>query len=172
MHRWNLSVALVAGGLALGSAAVTAQVTPPPLPKECGDATVADQPLPNSAGALQQRKRLKILAIGSSSKAVLGLERRGSPLLESILEPSKLIEEKYITYLVVNTDGVPRTGVLVERTPEGIELRDAENKSIRLKHSEIEELTRQRQSLMPEGLLSNLTAQQAADLLSYLESLK
>jgi hypothetical protein len=82
----HLSVALVAGGLALGSAAVVAQVEPPPMATECGDATVADHPLPNSAAALQQRKRLKILAIGSSPKAVLGLGRKGSPLLESILE--------------------------------------------------------------------------------------
>lgn len=86
MHRLHLSVALVAGGLALGSAAVAAQVAPPPMEKECGDATVAEHPLPNSAAALQQRKRLKILAIGSSPKAVLGVGRRGSPLLERILE--------------------------------------------------------------------------------------
>jgi acyl-CoA thioesterase-1 len=86
MHRLHLLVALVAGGLALGSAVVGAQVAPPPMAKECGDPTVADHPLPNSAAALQQRKRLKILAIGSSPKAVLGLGRKGSPLLEHILE--------------------------------------------------------------------------------------
>jgi lysophospholipase L1-like esterase len=76
----------VAGVLALGPAAATAQVAPPPMAKECGDPTVDDHPLPNSAAALQLRKRLKILAIGSSPKAVLGLGRRGSPLLENILE--------------------------------------------------------------------------------------
>jgi hypothetical protein len=86
MHRLHLSVALVAGGLALGAAAVSAQVAPPPVAKECGEATVADFPLPNSAAALQQRKRLKILAISSSPKAVLGLGRGGGPLLERILE--------------------------------------------------------------------------------------
>jgi hypothetical protein len=86
MHRLHLSVALVAGGLALGAAGAVAQIVPPPVAKECGDATVADHPLPNSAAALQQRKRLKILAIGSSPKAVLGPGRNGSPLLERILE--------------------------------------------------------------------------------------
>jgi acyl-CoA thioesterase I len=86
MHRLHLSVALVAGGLALGCVGVAAQVTPPPVAKECGDATVVDHPLPNSAAALQQRKHLKILAIGSSPRAVLGLGRDGNPLLESILE--------------------------------------------------------------------------------------
>jgi acyl-CoA thioesterase-1 len=88
MHRWHLAVALVAGGSALGSLAVgvVAQVPPPPVAKECGEAAVADHPLPNSATALQQHKRLKILAIGSTPKAVLGLGRNGSPLLERILE--------------------------------------------------------------------------------------
>jgi putative heme-binding domain-containing protein len=102
----------------------------------------------------------------------IGKKYNRAQLLESILEPSKTIEEKYVTYQVVTTDGVPLTGVVTERTAEGIVLRDAENKMVRLKHAEIEESTRQRQSLMPEGALSELTAQQAADLLSFLETCK
>jgi hypothetical protein len=86
MYRLHLTVALVAGGLALGPATLSAEVAPPPVSKECGDAGVTDQPLPNSAAALQRRKRVKILAIGSSPAAVVGLGRNGSPLLERILE--------------------------------------------------------------------------------------
>jgi lysophospholipase L1-like esterase len=91
MHRSQVVVALLAGGLALASTRATAEVAPaPPVPpavaKECGDSGVTDKPLANSAAALQQRKRVKILAIGSSSTAVLGLGRDGSPLLERILE--------------------------------------------------------------------------------------
>jgi lysophospholipase L1-like esterase len=88
MHRRHRSLALLAGGLALGALAATAalaQVAPPPVAKECGDGAVVDHPLPNSATALQLRKRLKILAIGSTPKAVLGLGRNGT-LLERILE--------------------------------------------------------------------------------------
>jgi acyl-CoA thioesterase I len=90
MRRRHRSVALVAGGLALGALALAAtaalaQVAPPPVAKECGDGAVVDHPLPNSATALQLRKRLKILAIGSTPKAVLGLGRNGT-LLERILE--------------------------------------------------------------------------------------
>ncbi len=59
----------------------------PPVAKECGEAKLVDTPLPNSAQALQQRKRLKILAIGASSASVVGPMREGtSPLLEQILE--------------------------------------------------------------------------------------
>jgi acyl-CoA thioesterase-1 len=86
MHRSNLLVALLAAGLALGSVGVAAEVAPPAVSKECGEAAVVEQPLPNSAAALQRRKRIKILAIGSSPEAVVGFGRNGSPLLERILE--------------------------------------------------------------------------------------
>src|SRR5262245_6443156 len=80
------------GALALAGAAVLAQTSPPPelppIAKECGEtARSTDVPLPNSAIALQQRKKIKIMAIGASSTAVLGMGRGGSPpLLERILE--------------------------------------------------------------------------------------
>ena len=37
---------------------------------------------------------------------------------------------------------------------------------------EVDQITPQKTSLMPDGLLADLTAQQAADLLAFLESLK
>jgi acyl-CoA thioesterase I len=88
MHRSRLLAALLAIGLVLASAAGIAQpeVAPPAVSKECGEPGIADRPLANSAAALQQRKRIKILAIGASSTAVLGSGRNGSPLLERILE--------------------------------------------------------------------------------------
>ena len=51
---------------------------PPAVAKECGEAGVSDTPLPNSASALQQRKKIKILAIGASSAAVLRHGRDGN----------------------------------------------------------------------------------------------
>lgn len=78
-----LAVLCAAGGLAL------AQNMPelPPVAKECGEASSAEGPLPNSAAALQERRKVKILAIGASSTAVLGWQREGKPpLLEQILE--------------------------------------------------------------------------------------
>jgi lysophospholipase L1-like esterase len=88
---------LVGVHVALAAALVTAlaawaqtmtQAEPPAVAKECGETRVSDTPLPNSAVALQQRKKIKILAIGASSAAVLGAGRGGPPLLERILERS------------------------------------------------------------------------------------
>jgi hypothetical protein len=51
-------------------------------------------------------------------------------------------------------------------------LRDAQNKSHRLAIAEVEEVHPQTKSLMPELLVRDFTAQQLADLLEYLGSLR
>jgi acyl-CoA thioesterase I len=90
-----------AGLVALGTSAALCQAAwsqgaaekadnppePPAVAKECGEGSVAGTPLPNSATALQKRQLVKILAIGASSAAVLGMGRDGNPpLLEQLLE--------------------------------------------------------------------------------------
>lgn len=79
-----LAITLSAGCCALSLNSAAAETPLPAVGMECGEPSVAVRPLPNSAAALQQRKRIKILAIGASPKAILGLGR--SPLLERILE--------------------------------------------------------------------------------------
>ena len=95
MARAALSSRVLAAGFAaavaiLWASALRAQTPspePPTVPKECGDTRTNDAPLTNSALALQQRKKIKILAIGASSPALLGTGRTGTPpLLERILE--------------------------------------------------------------------------------------
>jgi acyl-CoA thioesterase I len=104
MERSSKGSQLIAGRaalLALGLAAALCQGAwaqtpeskpenvpePPAVAKECGDSSVGVTPLPNSALALQKRQKVKILAIGASSAAVLGMGHDGNPpLLEQILE--------------------------------------------------------------------------------------
>lgn len=93
-------------------------------------------------------------------------------LLESILEPSKLIDPKFVTYLAETTEGRLVTGVLISKDANEVVLKDAQDKVIRIPSAQIEQLVPQRQSLMPDLLLRDMTAQQVADLLEYLASLK
>ena len=93
-------------------------------------------------------------------------------LLESILEPSKLIDPKYVTYVAELDDGRILTGLLVSKDDNEVLLKDAQDKSHRVPAKQIEHLVPQRQSLMPDLLFRDLTAQQVADLLEYLSSLK
>ena len=60
------------------------------------------------------------------------------------------------------------TGLIVERAETAIVLKDAQGKTLRIPRDQVEQLAPQPRSLMPELLLRDLTAQQAADLLEFL----
>ncbi len=93
-------------------------------------------------------------------------------LLESILEPSKAIDPKFVTYLAETDDGRTLTGLLLNKDNDEIVLKDAQDKVRRIPREMIEQLVPQQQSLMPDLLLRDMTAQQVADLLAYLGSLQ
>lgn len=102
----------------------------------------------------------------------IGKKYSRAQLLESILEPSKLIDPKYVTYLAETDDGRLLTGLLVKKDDVEVVLKDAQDKEIRIPAKEIERLVPMRQSLMPDLLLRDMTAEQVADLLAFLSSLK
>ncbi len=116
--------------------------------------------------------------IGDRGKAVgpdlstIGKGRSREDLLESILEPSRRIEPKYAAYVVQTADGRSMNGLLVKRDTKEVVLRDAQNQEITLAAKNVEELQPSRMSLMPDGQLAGLTAQEAADLLEYLATRK
>jgi len=93
-------------------------------------------------------------------------------ILESILSPSKEIDPKFVTYLVETSRGRILRGLLHERTDKQITLVDAQGKHVTVPLDEAELITQQQKSLMPDLLLKDLTAMQAADLLKYLSSQK
>ncbi len=93
-------------------------------------------------------------------------------LLQQILEPSRSMDPKYTVYRLETKSGLVTSGLLASRDEKQIVLRDARSQEIRTAVSEVEMLAPQKQSLMPDLLLRGLTAQQAADLLEYLASLK
>ena len=69
-------------------------------------------------------------------------------------------------------DGRTFSGLLVRRDEKEVVLRDGQNKEIVLASKDVEELKPSRTSLMPDGQLAGLTAQEAADLLEYLATRK
>ncbi|MEX2026373.1 MAG: hypothetical protein WEH44_03715, partial [Pirellulaceae bacterium] len=87
-------------------------------------------------------------------------------------EPSKRIDPMYVTYLAETDDGRQVSGVLVKETDRDVVLKDAQNMEIRIPQQEMLRLVPQKQSLMPDLLLRDMTAEQVADLLAYLSSLK
>lgn len=93
-------------------------------------------------------------------------------LLENIVDPSKTIEPQYVSHLVETTSGEVIAGLLVRRTESETVLKKADGKEIVISAADIERSAPQQKSLMPELLLRDMTAQQAADLLEFLAQLR
>ncbi len=93
-------------------------------------------------------------------------------ILNSILEPSAEIEEKYRAVTVLTVDGQTRVGRVLSREGQRLTLQDAEGKQIEIPSDDIELEKPVTSSLMPQQLLSQLTAEQAANLIAYLYSLR
>lgn len=116
--------------------------------------------------------------VGDDGKAVgpdlsdVGKRYSRAEILENILDPSKKIDAKFRTWLVQTSGGLVHSGLLVERTDKAVTLRDATGKTVVISSADIELIVSQQKSLMPELLLRDVTAQDAADLLAYLASLR
>lgn len=93
-------------------------------------------------------------------------------LIESILEPSRQIVEGYRAALVSLADGRTITGVVAERSNDGIVLLDAEARRHVIAAGEIDRRRESDVSLMPDGLWRDLSPQDLADLVAYLETLR
>ena len=113
--------------------------------------------------------------VGDESRADLtkiGAKYNKPALLDQILEPSRTIEPQYTAYLLETKDGRVLSGLAVERTKDAVVLKDAQGKTIKVASVEIDRLVPQSRSLMPELLLRDLTAQDVADLLEFLASMR
>ena len=93
-------------------------------------------------------------------------------ILESILDPSKDIDPKYAAYMVELDDGRQLSGLIVERNEKELTIRDPQGKDTKVLLTKVVSQIPSKKSLMPDQLLRDLTAEQAADLLTFLESLK
>jgi putative heme-binding domain-containing protein len=109
-------------------------------------------------------------SLGPTLADVLKKYPQSADLLDHVAQPSKKIEDAFAAYAVTTADGRAMSGLLVEQNDREVVLKTAEKLLVRLPRAEIEEMTRSPKSLMPDGVLADLTAQEAADLLRYLRS--
>jgi putative heme-binding domain-containing protein len=116
--------------------------------------------------------------IGAQGKAfgpdltTIGQKMDRAKLLESILEPSKSIDPRFATQLIETTDGRVISGLLVRKTAIATVLKTIDGQEVSIPTRQIEQAVTQQKSLMPDLLLQEMTAEQVADLLEYLASLK
>jgi len=98
--------------------------------------------------------------------------RNQRDLLEAVVFPSASLVRSYEPSTVVTVDGVTHNGLIREDNSEGILLATGPDKQVRLSREEIEEIFPSSVSVMPSGLDKQLTVQQLADLLAFLQSRK
>ena len=102
----------------------------------------------------------------------MGKKLSPSQLFEALVDPSRIIEPKYQSHTVLLTDGKVITGLLDEESAKQLTLINAQGEKFVVDVVDIETRKLDTKSIMPSGLGSELTAQQAADLLAYLTSLQ
>ena len=105
---------------------------------------------------------------------LVDISKRSKPaeLIQSILKPSAKIAQGFDTYVFATIDGKVVTGFVSRESAKTVEIRQLTGLPIVLPKSKIEERVRQKKSMMPEGIVGNLTVEQLADLLAFLKSLE
>ena len=95
---------------------------------------------------------------------------RRTELLQHMMRPSEKVDDKFVTWIVVTNDGRVLTGLKQTESGASFTLRTADGKTVSVRNADIEEQQKSRTSLMPEGVLADLTAQEAADLVAFIQS--
>jgi putative heme-binding domain-containing protein len=101
----------------------------------------------------------------------IGKKYERATLLETILDPSKAIAPEYTTYLLETERGQVFAGFLMEKTARQVVLKDSKGELVRVPAKEVSELLKTEKSIMPDVVLRDVTAQDAADLLAFLSTL-
>ncbi|HEV7280946.1 MAG TPA: PVC-type heme-binding CxxCH protein [Pirellulaceae bacterium] len=93
-------------------------------------------------------------------------------LLVAIVDPSREVSPTYQTTRLLTRSGKSYVGMVVYESPEGTLLQTDAETTIRIAGEELAAFDKVRQSLMPTGLLRDVSSQEVADLLAYLGTLK
>jgi len=92
-------------------------------------------------------------------------------LAEAILYPSKTISQGFATNVFSLKDGSIQMGFVVKEGADSIQIRNIAGQELTLQSASVASRTTDPKSLMPEGLLGNLSVKDFAGMLDYLEYL-
>ncbi|MGI8982307.1 MAG: PVC-type heme-binding CxxCH protein [Pirellulaceae bacterium] len=88
--------------------------------------------------------------------------------LIAILDPNRAVEDRYLDYTALTSDGKTTSGILISETGNSITLAQPEGKQVQILRSELEQLKSTGKSLMPEGVEKDITVEEMGHLLTYL----
>jgi putative heme-binding domain-containing protein len=90
-------------------------------------------------------------------------------LLENVVDPSASVGSDFRAWVVLLDDGRLLNGVVTDQTERTVTLQTAQE-SVTLDRKTIDQMQHTANSLMPDGLLQQLTDEQVRDLMAYLMS--
>ncbi|MGC6565338.1 MAG: c-type cytochrome [Akkermansiaceae bacterium] len=93
-------------------------------------------------------------------------------LLHNILTPNAQMESGYYRHDLILKDGSKVSGSLVQETEETLSIQPVGTGIQIIPRTNVAEHQVTKSSLMPEGLIDHLSAQQVSDLFTYLRTLK
>jgi len=96
------------------------------------------------------------------------LYRDYTSVSKDIAEPSAAINPDHIAYNVELTDGSVEVGVLLENNRDEVILGQTTGQNLRIPKARVAGMKASAVSVMPEGLLLALDAQQQKDLMTFL----
>jgi len=88
-------------------------------------------------------------------------------ILTNVLDPNLVIGAPYFVYVAKTKDGDVISGLLVEQSDQQVVLKD-QTKTTTIPRSQLEKLSVQNVSMMPEGLEAQLSEQEFRDLVAFL----
>ncbi|MCI0334450.1 MAG: CehA/McbA family metallohydrolase [Planctomycetes bacterium] len=91
-------------------------------------------------------------------------------LLVHVLDPNRNVLPNFENYLCIDSNGRVTTGILTAQTATSITLLRQESETSTILRANIDELTSTGKSLMPEGFERNISREEMADLVAFLQS--
>lgn len=102
----------------------------------------------------------------------IGAIRAPRDLLEAIVFPSASFARGYEPFAVATSDGQVHTGIIGRETADAVYLVNSNRVEVRIERAAIESLRQAAVSIMPEGMDAQLSRQDLADLIAFLQSLR
>jgi putative heme-binding domain-containing protein len=108
--------------------------------------------------------------VGPNLATVTG--RSPEDLLVHILDPNREVAPNFVNYNVATDNGRVISGIIVEESASSIVLKRAEGATDVVPRNQIEQVASTGVSLMPDGLEKGLSAQDLANLIAYVRSIR
>lgn len=89
-------------------------------------------------------------------------------IIDSLIEPSKKVDKKYVATSIITTQGTTEIGLVIEQDDKSVTLVLGDGKHKTFPREEIDEMTATSQSSMPENLPATLAPTEFLDVIEFL----